>query len=124
MRILVVAVTIILLAAQNQLAQSEQLVPLPDLTDYENLGFFGSYQSTLTSVAPELREALWGRWKNQHRAYVICRFLSREGQRSTTYYYVKPDEDGRWGILRQMVRSPRFSQGRVTGDGVAFETLL
>src|SRR5215467_12616619 len=54
-----------------------------------------------------IRGWLWEHWKGHRLGYLVATRYSIEGERSTSTYYVEPDESGAWSINVEIVRALR-----------------
>lgn len=62
------------------------------------------------ALRAEIRDFLWKHWVDQKLGYLVATFYNREGEPSTSSFYVEPDGTGVWHIL---VDVKRISYDRV-----------
>jgi len=55
-------------------------------------------------IAAAMREFLWSHWIRHQRGYASSTQSSIEGEASTAWYYVEPDEKGVWRISVRIER--------------------
>jgi len=76
--------------------------PLHDVDDYDKAGPYEiarhSDASTPLGQVDKMRGWLWNHWAERRLALLIVVRHSTEGERSTYYYYLEPDQENRWRI--------------------------
>jgi hypothetical protein len=84
---------------------SSVTVPMKDIDLYEKAGPYervqepsGSFSKAQTESTARARQWLWSHWTQQRLGLLMETRYSIEGDRSTFYYFVEPDEQGRWRI--------------------------
>jgi hypothetical protein len=82
--------------------------PLHDIDAYDKAGPYDvrrrSDGTTPKDQIDRGRGWLWSHWSERRLALLIVSRYSVEGERSTYYYYVEPDEDGHWRIAIKVER--------------------
>src|SRR5258708_6971410 len=82
--------------------------PLHDVDTYDKAGPYEIIRrpdaATPLDQIDKMRGWLWAHWTERHLALLIVIRYSVEGDRSTYYYYIEPDEDGRWRIAVKLER--------------------
>lgn len=91
---------------QNKSLQQKKM---RDLSLYEKVG---PYNLELTidaqaraSKEAEIREFLWNHWQQRRLGQATVTRYSREGEPSTSSYFVEPDENGIWYIAVKIDRT-------------------
>lgn len=92
-------------------AVSSQVIEKRDLSRYEKgeeiflRHWYGSMMDDEERAKARVREFLWARWRAKKLAYIPLVVGYTHGDSLTTNYYVEPDEEGRWRIAVETVRS-------------------
>jgi len=82
-----------------------------DLAQYKKLPAIQLDEPSLTDTirqkrAAELREFVADCWTRKVKGYVSARAVSKEGDVTTTHYYIEPDATGAWTITGVIERQP------------------
>ena len=100
----------ILMMSCSQMIQSDpvQKPRMRDLSRYDRGGPYalelGLDAQTRANREAEVREFLWNHWHQRGLGYVTVTQYSKEGEPSTSSYFVEPDEKGVWQIAIKIDR--------------------
>jgi len=76
--------------------------PLHDIDSYEKAGPYEIVRRPDGTLPLEqldkARAWLWTHWNEHHISLLILTRYSVEGERSTYFYYIEPDREGRWRV--------------------------
>jgi hypothetical protein len=105
-------ITISILEAQaNSASKPATSIPAHDIDTYEKAGPYerirlpnGKLPADQLARIGRSRKWLWAHFQGQRRALLIETSHSIEGDRSTAYYFVEPDEQGHWRIATKIER--------------------
>lgn len=105
----VVGSVLLLSCSSAMQSKSLQQKKMRDLSLYEKVG---PYNLELTidaqaraSKEAEIREFLWNHWQQRRLGQATVTRYSREGEPSTSSYFVEPDEHGIWHIAVKIDRT-------------------
>jgi hypothetical protein len=99
--------TLILLLMSFFLGQEQgvtrgRTMPVKDIDQYDKAGPYWIERSPNGALPAErinrMRSWLWGHWEKRRLGVLIESSSSIEGDRATFYYFVEPDEEGKWRI--------------------------
>lgn len=87
----------------SQTPQTQQQSSSRDLTLYDKAGPFeitidDMVRGQAQPVEGKIREWLWSHWMSRRRGCLSVTRYSKEGEPSTSSYFVEPDSRGRWKI--------------------------
>src|SRR2546426_888613 len=105
-----IASSILLLSCSSAMqSESLQQKKMRDLSLYEKIGPY-TLELTIDAQAraskeAEIREFLWNHWQRRRLGQVAVTRYSREGEPSTSAYFVEPDEKGIWHIAVKIDRT-------------------
>lgn len=81
-----------------------------------------------TNTEAEIREFLWKHWHQRRLGHLVATWYSKEGEPSTSAYFVEPDEKGIWHIaitinrtLVERTGSKRQLQNTIEYDAYSIE---
>jgi hypothetical protein len=86
-----------------------QQTEMRDLSGYDRAGPY-TIELRLETQArnrleAEIREFLWSHWHQRRLGHVTVTQYSKEGERSTSSYFIEPDEKGAWHIAVKIDRT-------------------
>jgi hypothetical protein len=67
------------------------------------------------SVEAEMRDFLWQHWHKRQLGYLSATFYSKEGDATTSSYFVEPDKFGNWHI-EVVIESTRLVRSGIRGN--------
>jgi hypothetical protein len=121
LRWLTIAASSIMILSCNPTMQSGSLqqAKMRDLSRYEKAGPY-TMELKLDAKArakleSDIREFLWNHWQQRRPGQVTITRYSREGEPSTSSYFVEPDEKGVWHIAVKIDRT-LVDRGGSTGQ--------
>jgi hypothetical protein len=105
-----VAISILILSCSLSMQGSSlQRVKMRDLSRYDEAG---SYTIELdldakarANIEAEVREFLWNHWHKRRLGHATITHYSKEGEPSTSSYFVEPDARGIWHIAVKIDRT-------------------
>jgi hypothetical protein len=102
--------TLILILSCNPTTQSSSLqqAKMRDLSRYNQAGPYSIElkldTQTRNKIEAEIREFLWNHWRQHVLGYIVATWHSKEGEPSTSSYFIEPSEKGTWRIVIQINR--------------------
>jgi hypothetical protein len=100
----------ILMLSCNSVMQKDQPQrgKLRDLILYESAGPFTVKldldAQSRANIEAEIRDFLWRHWHQHRLGHLTATFFSREGEPSTSFYFVEPGEQRSWHIAVKINR--------------------
>jgi photosystem II stability/assembly factor-like uncharacterized protein len=91
-------------SAKNAVPNSKRV-----LDQYDNGGHYtirlNTDAATRSRQEASIREFLWQHWRGQRYGRISATWYSREGEPSTSSFFVEPDAGGNWNLSVEIIRS-------------------
>ena len=68
-----------------------------------------------SKIEAQVREFLWDHWRRRRLGHLASKGYSKEGEPSTSSYFIEPDQAGIWHISVTIERT-RFARGGAKGE--------
>jgi hypothetical protein len=89
-------------SASSPLVQSGEC----DLSSYEKFGpLIVPAGANPSSVMSYMRDFVWQHWEQHRLGYVVFTLHTKEGEPSTSYVFIEPDESGLWHLSVRIERT-------------------
>lgn len=111
LRWLTVAASSIMILSCNPTTQSSSLLQgnMRDLSRYDRAGPYAIElkldAQARAKLEADIRGFLWNHWRQRRLGHVMVTQYSKEGEPSTSSYFVEPDEKGGWHIAVKVDRT-------------------
>jgi hypothetical protein len=86
-----------------------------ELNGYDKLGPLEQKQGeSPVPMLEQVRKFVWDHWKQQRRGHVVFTVYTKEGEPTTEYLFVEPNESGTWHVRGRLEST--YSDRRMVND--------
>lgn len=105
-----VAISVLIMSCNPMMKGSSlQQAKMRDLSFYDKAGPYTIGlkldAQARAKIEAEIREFLWNHWHYRQLGHLVATQYSKEGEPSTSFYFVEPDEKGVWRIAVKIDRT-------------------